>query len=53
MFFLRPFTLLYMCNALKKDNSYFNSKPKILTSKQEKYIGIKKEGPFKSDSYRY
>lgn len=37
MFFLRPFTLLYMCNALKKDNSYFNSKPKILTSKQEKY----------------
>ena len=24
-----------------------------LTSKQEKYIGVKKEGPFKSDSYRY
>merc|ERR1712072_1244898 len=29
--------LSYMCNALKSGNTFPNSKPKILTAKQEKY----------------
>ncbi len=37
MFFKVFIYLSYMCNALKNGNNFASSKPKILTSKQEKY----------------